>query len=128
MRDMVKLVSVSSIEEALAIRGVLEANGIQVNLPNAEHAQVDWMMVPALGGLAIQVPDDQYETAKQLLIDVRSETIQAGEIEEDDADYLEDQATSRRNRARTMLYLFLGPPLLFFVGATVWNFFSRLFG
>lgn len=124
---MVKLVSVSSVEEALIIRGVLESNGIQVNIPNEQHASIDWAMIPALGGLAIQVPDDRLDEARQLLADLQAETASDDEVALEDNTYFENRAEQRRGKARSMLVIYLAAPVIFLIAGLLWSAYRHFF-
>ena len=55
------------IESALVLVNFLQFHGLDARLDNAAHASVDWAIVPALGGIAIRLPRDQVEEAKDLL-------------------------------------------------------------
>lgn len=107
MVDMVKLASVASIEEAHAIRGALEAHGIQVNIANEQHAQMEWYLVPALDGIALQVPESQRDRAKQIIRDIRADAESAVVDTKEDVEYFEAKRRERFNRARLVFFLII---------------------
>ena len=55
------------IESALVLVNFFQFHGLDARLDNAGHASVDWAIVPALGGIAVRLPRDQVEEAKDLL-------------------------------------------------------------
>ena len=55
------------IESALVLVNFFHFYGLDAQLDNAGHASVDWGIVPALGGIAVRLPRDQVEEAKDLL-------------------------------------------------------------
>jgi len=55
------------IESALVLVNFFQFHGLDARLDNAGHASIDWAIVPALGGIAVRLPRDQLEEAKDLL-------------------------------------------------------------
>jgi hypothetical protein len=55
------------IESALVLVNFFQFHGLDARLDNACHASIDWAIVPALGGIAVRLPRDQLEEAKDLL-------------------------------------------------------------
>ena len=53
--------------EAHIVCGRLQADGILATVAFANHAIVNWPMAYALGGTAVQVPDDYLEQSRELL-------------------------------------------------------------
>ena len=60
MTGAVVLERYSSIEEALVVQNFLNAHGIESQIDCAYHAQNDWLIVPALGGIRLLIkPQDK---------------------------------------------------------------------
>lgn len=57
----------ASIEEAVVLRGLLNANGVEAELDNYFHAQNDWFLVQALGGVGIIFPKIQIIDALDII-------------------------------------------------------------
>ena len=55
------------IESALVFANFLQFYGFDASLDNANHAGMDWAIVPALGGIAVRLPLYQLDDAKELL-------------------------------------------------------------
>ena len=53
--------------EAHIVCGRLQADGILATVAFANHAIVNWPMAYALGGTAVQVPDDYLDQSRELL-------------------------------------------------------------
>lgn len=66
--------------EAHIVCGRLQADGILASVAFANHAIVNWPMAYALGGTAVQVPDDYVEQSLELLA-----AYNAGELGLDDS-------------------------------------------
>jgi len=56
-----------NIESALVLVNFLQFHGLDAQLDNGAHASIDWGIVPALGGIAVRLPDAQVKDAKVLL-------------------------------------------------------------
>lgn len=65
--------------EAHIVCGALQADGILASVAFANHAIVNWPMAYALGGTAVQVPDDYLDQSRRLLAEYYS-----GELELED--------------------------------------------
>jgi hypothetical protein len=67
---MAKLVTIARFykaTEAEAVRALLEENGIQVFIADAEVASTDFLLTSAVGGVKLQTADIDAEQAKQLI-------------------------------------------------------------
>lgn len=64
---LVHVHTANSLPEAQVVSCTLEAAGIPHNLNGIAHASVSWMMLFALGGIRISVPEAAFEDAEQLL-------------------------------------------------------------
>jgi hypothetical protein len=52
---------------ALLAKGLLEANGIECFLGNENMVRMDWYISNLLGGIMLRVPEEDLETARELL-------------------------------------------------------------
>jgi hypothetical protein len=66
-RDYAVLISLAMREEAEVVAGALRADGIDAFIGNSNHAYVEWLLTPALGGLQILVPRARLADAKNFL-------------------------------------------------------------
>lgn len=58
------------VEEALIVYAALQAAGFDVSIDNYNHASLDWLIVPALGGIPVRLPASQLEDARAYLQDM----------------------------------------------------------
>lgn len=56
MSGAVSKIRFSTLEEALVVRGLLDANGIEAWVGNRHHISSDRLSTPALGGVTLLVP------------------------------------------------------------------------
>lgn len=61
-----------SLPEAAVRASMLEAYRVPVVAGGSAHAGMHWFVLFAIGGIAIQVPEDVRETAQALLVPVES--------------------------------------------------------
>jgi hypothetical protein len=66
-RDYAVLISLATREESEVAAAALRADGIDAFIGNSNHAYVEWLLTPALGGLQILVPRAQLADAKSFL-------------------------------------------------------------
>lgn len=59
----------ATLSEALICNAMLLDRGIHSSISNCAHASVEWWSVYAFGGVGVQVPADQYDEARQAIID-----------------------------------------------------------
>jgi hypothetical protein len=52
------------VEEALIVCAALQSAGFDASIDNYNHATVNWLLVPALGGIPVRLPASQLEDAK----------------------------------------------------------------
>lgn len=85
MSTLKTIASYTSPIEAHIAKGRLEAEGIQAFIADEHHIWANWMYSNALGGVKIQVREEDAEQAKTIL-----EQDQAGEFEEQLDEVFED--------------------------------------
>lgn len=102
----------SSIEEALVVQSLLIANGIDTNLDCGQHAQNDWFLLHALGGVGIMVRSDVATEADKL---IRGSLLSGAETLEREFGPVERRRLKRRVLRRWSLpFVFLEDPIYFF--------------
>src|SRR5262245_16711811 len=84
--DYVPLDLYLSLAEADLMRSMLEAAGLEAQVRDEYVAGLSWYYIPAMGGVRLEVPADQWEEAQELLA-AEPEPIEQTEEEET---YLED--------------------------------------
>ena len=55
------------VEEALIVCAALQDAGFEASIDNYNHASVNWLIVPALGGIPVRLPVSQLEDARAYL-------------------------------------------------------------
>lgn len=78
---MIEIARFSDVYEAEIVASRLRADGYDPVLGGAEHAKVNVLVLQALGGVNLSVPDDQADAARALL-----EALRAGAERLEDAD------------------------------------------
>lgn len=63
------LARLSTLSEAHILAGVLNQNGIETRLGEAEFATIYWFAIPALGGISVYVPSARLEEARKVIIE-----------------------------------------------------------
>jgi XTP/dITP diphosphohydrolase len=76
--NLVTLWKFRDLPEALLAKGKLEAAGITVFLLNDEMIRMDWFYSNLIGGIVLQVPPDEAQTALELLQEPIPESINPG--------------------------------------------------
>lgn len=66
---MVTIATFSKPEEAHMLRLRLEAGGVPAYIQDENMVQTDWLLSNAIGGVRVQVGDDDVEEAKAILQD-----------------------------------------------------------
>jgi hypothetical protein len=66
---MITVATCNDPMHAQLLKSVLEDSGIQVLIPNEYSAQTMPHLILAMGGIRVQVPEEQEEAAKQLITD-----------------------------------------------------------
>ncbi|WP_084418559.1 putative signal transducing protein [Henriciella litoralis] len=69
MSSSVTIRRCASLPEAVIVNGLLQAHGIPSSIDNYYHATNQWWYIPALGGVAVSVPQANFDEARQLIID-----------------------------------------------------------
>ena len=67
---MVTIATFSKVEEAHLLRMRLEAGGIPAYLRDENTIQIDWLYSNALGGVRVQVAEEDVDAAKAVLATV----------------------------------------------------------
>jgi hypothetical protein len=75
--ELVKVFDTEQESEAMVVRGLLEANGIQAVIENLDAPQD---VLPGVGGVIVLVRQEQAEEALQLIEDSRNAATDADEI------------------------------------------------
>jgi hypothetical protein len=66
---MVTIQTCSTLPEAQVLQSYLEGSGIKCFLPDEMTLQTDWLLSNAIGGVRLQVAEEDAERAKSLLQD-----------------------------------------------------------
>lgn len=66
MTRFVPLATCLSIPQAVCLRSMLDAYGIATEARTLWHAQADWSILVALGGVVVGVPETEFDTARDL--------------------------------------------------------------
>lgn len=117
----------TDLTQAQAAVAVLKAEGISSDLQDEMMGSIDWGLMPALGGLRLQVDTADVQRARDVLADFDMETAstaprKAGDdpLEPSEAEEVEYQERSRRRKRRVVLVsfliLFLPALIAFFLG------------
>ena len=72
---MVTIASFSTAEEAYLFRSRLEASGIEAFVQDEHMIQMNWLYSNAIGGVRVQVFDQQGEEARDILREERSQPV-----------------------------------------------------
>ena len=100
-----------SLAEADLMSGILQASGLEPQVRDEYAAGLNWLYIPALGGVRLEVPAEQWADAQELM----SAEPEPVEHTEEEQDYL--QSARRRRRALGVAALFLTTgPLIGLVG------------
>ncbi len=67
--SLVTIASFTTVPEAELARGLLASHGIEVTLTNAATVNLQWALSNALGGVGVQVSEQDAEEAKKILAD-----------------------------------------------------------
>ena len=67
MSESAVLRNYGRVEEALIVCAALQYAGFDASIDNYNHATVNWLLVPALGGIPVRLPTSQLEDAKAYL-------------------------------------------------------------
>lgn len=64
---LVQVASYSKPDDAYLAASFLEGNGLSPNIRDGHTIGVDWFYSQAVGGVKLEVPEDEYEKAVELL-------------------------------------------------------------
>jgi hypothetical protein len=99
------------IEEALVVCAALQDAGFDAAIDNFNHATVNWLMVPALGGIPVRLPASQLLDARAYL----DELVSSVEDRLGEAAGASPEPILRKYwRARIVAFLYLGEWFLYF--------------
>ena len=105
--------------DAYIVKGRLESEGITVFIANEHHIWVNWPLSNALGGVKLQVPNNQVEQAEQV-IDLHMDGVYTETLEENNDEQNvcpncgSNEFTSRLPLAKLLLVLLtLGIAIIF---------------
>ena len=65
--ELVTVGSYTRLEEANGARAVLEAAGLSPILRDEMTGSIDWGLMPAIGGIRLEVPAEEEERAREVL-------------------------------------------------------------
>lgn len=100
-----------SLSEAELMWGMLQAAGLEPRVRDEYAAGLVWHYIPALGGVRLEVPAEQWDDAQDLM------AAQLGPIDHSEEEETYYESARRRRRALGVVALFLTTgPLLGFVG------------
>lgn len=100
----------ASIEEAVILCGLLNANGVEAALDNYFHAQNDWFLVHALSGVGVVFPRERM-TEVQVIIDYAQQTAER-HLQSHFGKLDHTPLKRRRLKAWSMPFVFFGIPHL----------------
>ncbi|MES2309561.1 MAG: DUF2007 domain-containing protein [Verrucomicrobiota bacterium] len=69
---MKTVITCQNLIEAQMIQSLLQGSGIDAFIPDEFTVQNDWGLINAIGGIRLQVPDEMFERAKQIITDFQS--------------------------------------------------------
>ena len=69
--------SFSKVEEAYILKGNLQGSGITAYVVDEHIVQQDWFLSNAVGGVKVQVADEDFPAAKEMYLDLYGEEITA---------------------------------------------------
>lgn len=101
----------TDLTQAQAARSVLESAGLSPQLRDEFMGSLNWLYVPALGGLRLEVTHERAEEARQLLGEL-PELEGEGLLEDGPATDREASARRKRRVALVALVILFLPPIL----------------
>lgn len=118
------------LTQAQAARAALDGEGLSVQLLDETTGSIDWGLMPAMGGLRLQVPRDQAPRARKILDDlipaddgsalVPDESGDTGDIDPaEEARYRAASTKRKRLAGRVALLLLFLPTLIGLIFAVV---------
>jgi len=116
MSNSVVIKRCATLNEAYILQGLLAANGFDARLDEANHAAMNWWLIPALNGVAIRLPITQAAEAKRTVLAI-AETAPAN-LEKQFGPY---EAPRKYGRASVWFYWlsFFGLLQLMFIGSII---------
>jgi hypothetical protein len=108
MSDYVTIGHFLSLTEAEAVHAMLEGAGLHPETRDEQMAQLDWLYVPALGGVRVEVPGEEVIEAQELL---RRPFDSGPVLSDEDRAYFKKKIRIRRGMGVLAIFLMLGPIL-----------------
>ncbi len=94
-----------SLAEADLMSGMLQASGLEPRVRDGYTAGLSWHYIPAMGGVRLEVPAEQWEDAQELMA---ADLVPAEPTQEEQA-YLQSARRRRRILGVIALFLTTGP-------------------
>ncbi len=110
---MITIATFSKPEEAHLLRMKLEAGGVDAYIQDENTVQMDWLLSNAIGGVRVQVGDEDLETAKEILSAPPANPIEAEGTECPDCSSLHTAPDELPRRMAFLSLLVLGFPFPF---------------
>lgn len=110
---MKTIATCSKAEEAHLVRGRLEAAGIRAFIQDENLAQMDWLYSNAIGGVRVQVAEEDFEAAQVLLSADAGEAANGLSVDCPRCGSPDTGPDEFPRRVAFLTMLFLGAPLLF---------------
>ena len=98
----------ATIEEAQVVRSLLVANDIPAILDCAYHAQNDWFIVHALGGIRVFIPGARLAEARDVIAGATEDALALSEVTLGQG--ISDDRNKRRLRRISLPLVFFGLP------------------
>lgn len=112
-RQYVTVDTFGQLPAAQAMRATLEAAGFDAVIPDEAMANLYWGVIPAMGGLRVQVPSEQMAAARAFLDQQATDDLELPEeIEEDVDDHYSDRLRRRRRTVGIFTVVMLLLPTL----------------
>ncbi len=94
-----------SLAEADLMSGILQASGLEPQVRDEYAAGLNWLYIPALGGVRLEVPAEQWADAQELM----SAELEPVEHTAEEQVYLQGARRRRRVLGVAALFLMTGP-------------------
>ena len=91
--DLKTIARFRDVPAAQLAQSRLEADGIEASLLGLNHVSINWLASQAIGGIRLQVPAEDGERARELLLQDRSEDLEG--VPEADLPVAEDEQCPR---------------------------------
>lgn len=94
------------VEEAQLAKALLDSSGVRTHIVDERMAGLSWHLLPALGGVRLEVSDEQVEEARAVLQDATKGRPAPDPV---DVSYFRQRAVRRRRYALWGYLLFVSP-------------------